>query len=357
MRMLARVASLKQTSPETFQQILDLTVFPSLSDLDPDLQEHYNSVASFVAPLINHDQQELSTLCHIINCNCFGVQDAFALGVFDVGVGLYPSLSSVKHSCAPTCNLASSTNKVMSLRAMTSGSEVSINKLSSLMMPLKDRKKELESMGIDCDCRRCLDPQAIQVDEVVHGWVCQKCRSGLLFDCDDDCLQCRDCDEKTLKSDIVEIQQKMVQFIHLGNSLLRQTEYAKAMKVFEKVLSNFGKFITVDHSSLPTIRLPLLVCCEQLKEFDKGLDHGNKALEVMKKVYPENHPKVAEILFHLASVFVKKSEVVVESTKKRLNKKQAELLFKQSMAIREICFGTEDLNTKECVKRLDALWK
>ncbi|KAL0225722.1 hypothetical protein P9112_013046 [Eukaryota sp. TZLM1-RC] len=361
-RIVIRALELKNSNSHLFDQILSLPTFPTkFSDLTSDLKEHYGQVAEYITQYIPSDHVSndvILTLCHVVNCNAFGLQDSLALGIFDVGIGLFPKLSTIPHSCVPNAVLSPVKGKSFEIRRLDphdTSSNITISKLSSLALPLLDRREELNSMGIDCQCPRCIDSEVIRKEAKYYGWICQSCREGLLEESKEtEDLFCLGCGKVTRKEAISDLANKMVQFIHLGNSQLRRTEWKLVQATFEKLLSEYSRFITKEASNNALIRLPLMVALENLGLFDDACSHGAAALDFVRALHPENHPKVAEVCHQLGEVYLSKAKYLLSSkpTLAKLVRKQGRNYLEEAVRIRSICFGENHRVTNESRKYL-----
>uniref|UniRef100_A0A8C5MU57 [histone H3]-lysine(4) N-trimethyltransferase n=1 Tax=Leptobrachium leishanense TaxID=445787 RepID=A0A8C5MU57_9ANUR len=90
-----------------------------------------------------------------VTCNSFTISDG---EMQDVGVGLYPSMSLLNHSCDPNCVIVFE-GKCLHLRTVKEipkGEELTISYID-VMMPTRQRQNQLKRQYcFTCDCHRCL---------------------------------------------------------------------------------------------------------------------------------------------------------------------------------------------------------
>ncbi|RMC12585.1 hypothetical protein DUI87_10107 [Hirundo rustica rustica] len=89
-----------------------------------------------------------------VTCNCFTISNG---EMQDVGVGLYPSMSLLNHSCDPNCVIVFEGYQLLlhSVREIQIGEELTISYIESLM-PTRERQKQLvRQYCFECDCLLC----------------------------------------------------------------------------------------------------------------------------------------------------------------------------------------------------------
>uniref|UniRef100_A0A6P5JU52 [histone H3]-lysine(4) N-trimethyltransferase n=1 Tax=Phascolarctos cinereus TaxID=38626 RepID=A0A6P5JU52_PHACI len=97
----------------------------------------------------------LSSRClHLVICNGFTISNG---EMQEVGVGLYPSMSLLNHSCDPNCVIVFEGPSLFlrAVRNIKPGEELTICYLD-VLMPSAERQKQLkEQYCFDCDCPLC----------------------------------------------------------------------------------------------------------------------------------------------------------------------------------------------------------
>ncbi|XP_068088168.1 histone-lysine N-methyltransferase SMYD3 isoform X2 [Hyperolius riggenbachi] len=90
-----------------------------------------------------------------VTCNSFTISDG---ELQDVGVGLYPSMSLLNHSCDPNCVIVfeGTCLQLRTVKKITKGQEMTISYID-VKMPTHQRQAQLNRQYcFSCDCHRCL---------------------------------------------------------------------------------------------------------------------------------------------------------------------------------------------------------
>ncbi|XP_025241289.1 histone-lysine N-methyltransferase SMYD3 isoform X1 [Theropithecus gelada] len=91
---------------------------------------------------------------HKVICNSFTICNA---EMQEVGVGLYPSISLLNHSCDPNCSIVFNGPHLLlrAVRDIEVGEELTICYLDMLMTSEERRKQLRDQYCFECDCFRC----------------------------------------------------------------------------------------------------------------------------------------------------------------------------------------------------------
>ncbi|ELR58064.1 SET and MYND domain-containing protein 3, partial [Bos mutus] len=188
-------------------------------------------------------------------CNSFTICNA---EMQEVGVGLYPSMSLLNHSCDPNCSIVFNGPHLLlrAVRDVEAGEELTICYLDMLMTSEERRKQLRGQYCFDCDCFRC---------------------------------QTQDKDADMLTGD--EQVWKEVQ------ESLKKIEDLKAHWKWEQVLAMCQSIISSNAERLPDIniyQLKVLDCamdaCLNLGLLEEALFYGIRTMEPYRIFYPGNHP-------------------------------------------------------------------
>ncbi|XP_041418692.1 histone-lysine N-methyltransferase SMYD3 isoform X2 [Xenopus laevis] len=90
-----------------------------------------------------------------VTCNSFTISDG---EMQDVGVGLYPSMSLLNHSCDPNCVIVFEGTCLLlrTVKEIPKGEELTISYID-VKMPTQGRRDQLQRQySFTCDCHRCL---------------------------------------------------------------------------------------------------------------------------------------------------------------------------------------------------------
>ncbi|KFV42546.1 Histone-lysine N-methyltransferase SMYD3, partial [Tyto alba] len=101
-----------------------------------------------------------------VTCNCFTISNG---EMQDVGVGLYPSMSLLNHSCDPNCVIVFEGYQLLlrSVREIQIGEELTISYIESLMPTSERQKRLMRQYCFECDCLLCQNQE--KDDEKLAG--------------------------------------------------------------------------------------------------------------------------------------------------------------------------------------------
>lgn len=121
--------------------------------------------------------EHLTRLAAVLNGNAHGVGAGAGP---DSGVGLFPLLSMLNHSCDPNCCFTSlpgvaATLQVRARRPIVAGEELCVSYVD-LFAARSARREALEATkGFACGCNRCSAPLASSPDRFFEGALCTAC--------------------------------------------------------------------------------------------------------------------------------------------------------------------------------------
>ncbi|KAF0873841.1 SMYD3 methyltransferase, partial [Crocuta crocuta] len=188
-------------------------------------------------------------------CNSFTICNA---EMQEVGVGLYPSMSLLNHSCDPNCSIVFNGPHLLlrAVRDIEAGEEVSEPPSQRLACAHERRKQLRDQYCFECDCIRC---------------------------------QTQDKDADMLTGD--EQVWKEVQ------ESLKKIEELKAHWKWEQVLAMCQTIISSNSERLPDIniyQLKVLDCamdaCINLGLLEEALFYGVRTMEPYRIFFPGSHP-------------------------------------------------------------------
>ncbi|XP_078213311.1 histone-lysine N-methyltransferase SMYD3 isoform X10 [Callithrix jacchus] len=195
-----------------------------------------------------------SSKCQVI-CNSFTICNA---EMQEVGVGLYPSISLLNHSCDPNCSVVFNGPHLLlrAVRDVEVGEELTICYLDMLMTSEERRKQLRDQYCFECDCFRC---QTQDKDaDMLTG------------------------DERVWK----EVQES-----------LKHIEELKAHWKWEQVLAMCQAIISSNSERLPDLniyQLKVLDCamdaCINLGLLEEALFYGTRTMEPYRIFFPGSHP-------------------------------------------------------------------
>uniref|UniRef100_A0A6P8Q3E3 [histone H3]-lysine(4) N-trimethyltransferase n=1 Tax=Geotrypetes seraphini TaxID=260995 RepID=A0A6P8Q3E3_GEOSA len=136
-----------------------------------------------------------------VTCNSFTISDG---EMQEVGVGLYPSMSLLNHSCDPNCVIIFEGQRLLlrTIKEIQISEELMISYID-IMMPSADRQIELKRQYcFECSCHRC---QTQDKDaDMLAG----------------DMVACKEVKESIPKMDELQAQQKWEQILALCHSFI-----------------------------------------------------------------------------------------------------------------------------------------
>ncbi|XP_035420640.2 histone-lysine N-methyltransferase SMYD3 isoform X4 [Cygnus atratus] len=190
-----------------------------------------------------------------VTCNCFTISNG---EMQDVGVGLYPSMSLLNHSCDPNCVIVFEGYQLLlrSVREIQIGEELTISYIESLM-PTSERQKQLmRQYCFECDCHLCQDQEK-----------------------DAEKLAGEECAWKEVKDAVNEVR------------------YPKSKEEWEQVLARCQSLLSSNTGPLPDTniyQLKMLDCamdaCINLEAWEQALCYGSRTLGPYRLYYPGFHP-------------------------------------------------------------------
>ena len=161
---------------QTIEHVLDLVFHPSLFS-----DAWCRSVTGAAAELLSYSPSptaltptELCALAMRVNCNAHSIVDLVGSSSV-VGLGLYPRVSLLNHSCVPSCHYAATMYGALEVRARTAlaeGEELSVH-YCDLYETREERGRQLlREKGFVCRCSRCTEDIRRSVDRLVGGVYC-----------------------------------------------------------------------------------------------------------------------------------------------------------------------------------------
>ncbi|KGL77171.1 Histone-lysine N-methyltransferase SMYD3, partial [Tinamus guttatus] len=190
-----------------------------------------------------------------VTCNCFTISNG---EMQDVGVGLYPSMSLLNHSCDPNCVIVFEGYQLLlrSVREIQIGEELTISYIESLM-PTSERQKHLmRQYCFVCDCLLCQnqDTDAEKLAGEEHVW-------------------------KKVKDAVNGVK------------------HPKSGEDWEQVLAKCQNLLSSSEGCLPDTniyQLKMLDCamdaCINLGSWENALNYGIRTLGPYRLYYPGFHP-------------------------------------------------------------------
>ncbi|KAM6165750.1 histone-lysine N-methyltransferase SMYD3 isoform 2-T2 [Erethizon dorsatum] len=265
-RLLGRVViKLMEATPSESEKLYSFYDLESnINKLTEDKKEGLRQLAMTFQHFMREEIQDASQLPPSFDifeafakviCNSFTICNA---EMQEVGVGLYPSMSLLNHSCDPNCSIVFNGPHLLlrAVRDIEVGEELTICYLDMLMTSEERRKQLRDQYCFECDCFRC---------------------------------QTQDKDADMLTGD--EQVWKGVQ------ESLKKIEELKTHWKWEQVLAMCQSIISSNSERLPDIniyQLKVLDCamdaCINLGLLEEALFYGIRTMEPYRIFFPGSHP-------------------------------------------------------------------
>ena len=161
---------------QTLAHVLDLVYHPAL--FSAAWRQAVTSAAAALLPFSPSPSAftpaQLTALAMRVNCNAHSLVSVCG-NSSSVGLGLYPRVSTLNHSCVPSCHYTTARHGVMEVRARTAlqeGDELSVH-YTDLYESREERGRQLmRDKGFLCSCSRCTEDIRSSVDRIVGGVYC-----------------------------------------------------------------------------------------------------------------------------------------------------------------------------------------
>ncbi|XP_023488370.1 histone-lysine N-methyltransferase SMYD3 isoform X2 [Equus przewalskii] len=322
-RLLGRVVfKLMEETPSESEKLYSFYDLESnINKLTEDKKEGLRQLAMTFQHFMREEIQDASQLPPSFDvfeafakviCNSFTICNA---EMQEVGVGLYPSMSLLNHSCDPNCSIVFNGPHLLlrAVRDIEAGEELTICYLDMLMTSEERRKQLRDQYCFECDCFRCQTQDKLcpllqlswnpvgsaqrivpveaagrliwfLVDGEEFVWM-TKLRKSLPDKGNGICREDADMltgDEHVWK----EVQES-----------LKKIEELKAHWKWEQVLAMCQTIISSNSERLPDIniyQLKVLDCamdaCINLGLLEEALFYGIRTMEPYRIFYPGSHP-------------------------------------------------------------------
>eukprot|EP00002_Diphylleia_rotans_P009789 TRINITY_DN2013_c0_g1_i1.p1 TRINITY_DN2013_c0_g1~~TRINITY_DN2013_c0_g1_i1.p1 ORF type:complete len:547 (+),score=83.74 TRINITY_DN2013_c0_g1_i1:19-1659(+) len=325
----------KEFSPDRWAQfaqmavlVRDLLGFPLSAAADESVR-YLSPVESLTAP-----QLALASDCPPVDrivegfcmflCNNFNISDE---EMRTVGIGLYPQIALMNHSCEPNCVAVfdGTTVSVRALKDIQQGQELTLSYIE-IAQTTAERKAHLaENFFFSCSCSRCQSP----LDAYLTGWACPTVRitngqsekncMGILIDANQNhgaskplstnqiVLNSVDMDdsESTISPDSVccTICKKMTDYSQCATALtefrilVNSASEKSGSNSKDAAISIYRKALSIARPILHFANAELLRCLVDyqtisldVQKFEDAFDASQLVLQVYKRIYPSVWP-------------------------------------------------------------------
>ncbi|KAM8945522.1 histone-lysine N-methyltransferase SMYD3 [Pelodytes ibericus] len=161
-KLILKLLQQPECASEELYTISDLQ--SHMKELSEEMKDGLGQLVTTLEVYLKKEIKDSSPLppgCHIlelfgkVTCNSFTISDG---EMQDIGVGLYPSMSLLNHSCDPNCVIVFEGRCLFlrTVKEIPKGEELTICYID-VMMPSHKRQDQLQRQYcFTCDCHRCL---------------------------------------------------------------------------------------------------------------------------------------------------------------------------------------------------------
>jgi len=238
------------------------------------LLRHLMQLQTNSISIICQDLQNMSLVGHSINT----VKEE------PIGVGIYPTVSLLNHSCLPNIMSIFHNNKFVARasRSLECGTEVnycygpSVNRMSR-----KDRQARLkEQYFFDCTCDSCSNDK----EDESRALICPKCGGPVIYNKDltHKCMKCHE-------SDILKVGDILRQVNELKTKLDEfKNDNSNDEATLRSIEENLKSLVHWKNPLFFQIKSQLIDCAEANQDLESALKYCREELELYDRSYGDN---------------------------------------------------------------------
>lgn len=297
--------------------------------------------------------------------NAHGMEDTEGIGQIE-GLGIFPRVSLLNHSCSPTCCLSrqGDTISVRTLKDFEPGEEFTITYID-LYISTNERQLQLQDRRyFTCSCSRCLTDDK---NSLLKGILCPKCNKNYKFpyistqnqdfdgtipksiiQYDDElkqwkCVTCNhiqtEDERKKVDRTIEETKISCTQVTELWSRRFYSGSYDKLSELFTNCQGILHPF----HEILFNIYPVAMNYCRFSQDWGKAIKWCKVIISIMERsnAFPSLYPEVSNFYFCLGELYQKYNQKRKELTKSNKNffLNECKDAFNRSYSIRKLCYG------------------
>lgn len=256
-------------------------------------------------------------------CNAHTICD---LELRPLGVGLYPVISIINHSCHPNCILLFEGKQayIRAIEEISEGTEVTVSYVELGENTATRQKNLRDQYFFDCTCLRCLGQAPCLADNQLEGFVCSasNCRGLLVSDQGDpDKMVCQACDKRSDKGTLSKQMSNFDTLLDKALTVFSAGNLLETKHLLERVDKMQAQIF--QESSLHRIKTyeSLLKVCMALEDWMSSLSYCHKAISAYRRVYQPNHPLLGLQFYTSGKLewYLGKTANAVESYRQALN--------------------------------------
>ncbi|KAJ3271909.1 hypothetical protein HDV01_006123 [Terramyces sp. JEL0728] len=309
-------------------------------------QDLQDSFVKYGFETLNVDEM-VKLVCRI-NSNSHAVHDPEGVTNSEIGVGMFPMVAMLNHSCAPNAVFVTGGNGMMVVRVVTpvaEGEEICVSYVDLFAPKWERQGKLLTSKFFWCQCKRCnYQGDSVDPDLYLDGIICPECSN--ILDQEAGCKRC----SKQYGSDYF---QKVIADVGVDDAM----DLYKAGMIDSALIALLASSKTAErvlhpgHYLLLTIFINLESLYSRLNQFTNSIKYANKAVELMTKIartsgLGENIPELSNLyekysqLLQICSEGTSQGLITADLSSNDL-KALAEEARLKCLEIRRVCFGKD----------------
>lgn len=286
-----------------------------------------------------------------INSNSHAVHDPSGNSNAAIGVGMFPLVAMLNHSCTPNAVFVTENKGEMHVRAVkciAPGEEVCVSYVDLFAPKWERQGLLLSSKFFWCTCSRC-SPVANDTCDSDYFMDCIKCSEcpGYMIPDTADQFRCNGCSKITSNATV----DKVTALVDISNGmdLYRAGMFDSAQIALEKSLSIADSKLHPHHYLKLTILVNLISLCSRQNLFVLAAQYAQRAINQM--IYIADDASLGLYIPELANLYEKHSElleIITEGVKQNLIEYDDLSLLESSqhqlqkcLEIRRICFGSQ----------------
>ncbi|XP_021748004.1 histone-lysine N-methyltransferase ASHR1-like isoform X2 [Chenopodium quinoa] len=268
-----------------------------MSEIDEKQLVLYAQMANLVGVILKWPSLKLKEVAENFSklaCNVHSICDS---ELRPLGIGLYPVISIINHSCLPNAVLMFEGKQavVRAVQPIPKGTEVLISYIETAGSTMTRQKALKEQYFFSCSCPRCIilgQCEDIRESAILEGYGCDNnaCMGFLLRDSDNKAFICQQCGHVRKLEDIKKIASEVKTLSEKAEISLKSGNYEEAGSLYKTVERLQLKLCHPLSLNLMRTRDNLLKIYMELKNWKGALDYCRLTIPVYEKVYPSCHP-------------------------------------------------------------------
>ncbi|CAG8493713.1 2130_t:CDS:2 [Paraglomus occultum] len=316
-----------QRNPPTFIRLASRILRKRKVDVTLSQMETFAQLAMVVKECVGRDELlpavDMLTLFCRLTSNGFSVLDA---EMQSIGVGIYPNVSLLNHSCWPNCIVVFEGLKmnVRSIRKIEIGEEVTIS-YTDLFLTGEERRKELhERYFFTCRCELCEKYKSVSEVDPRSALRCTNtsCANPVdqpsTFDKDEEYVVSCNCGKvSTFDMAALDDSLEKARSLFKKGSELSASEPENALTYLHQAFLIQQSLLYFANHELVMTHRALFDCDSKLHKWDEALQHAECLERVYNAVFPEYHPDTALQIYRVAKILLYTNQLEKAVTKLR----------------------------------------